>query len=127
MLEVDPRPGVSTGDLIREAVDETRSLLKAEVALARDEFRAEVKEFKVAVAALAAAALLLVLGLAFLLMSLILSIPPHWLSALIAGLILVALAAGAGLLGYSLIPKKPMEKTKERLETDVHMLKERVV
>jgi uncharacterized membrane protein YqjE len=118
---------VSTADLIREVIDESQSLLKTEVALARDEFRREVHELRVAAIAIGAAALLMTLGLAMLLVSLILAIPPHWLSALIAGLILVMMAAGAGLLGYSSLPKKPMEQTKERLETDVHMLKERVV
>jgi hypothetical protein len=48
------------------------------------------------------------------------------MAALIAGLILLGMAAAAGLVAYHFLPRKPMERTKERLETDVHMLKERI-
>ena len=64
----DPRPEATATELVREALEETRQLVKLEVELAKDEVRAELVEAKKAaimfgvatIAALIAATMLFV-------------------------------------------------------------------
>lgn len=111
-----------TTDLLREAVDEARTLVRLEVALARDELRSELKAAKGAAIAGGVAIVAAVLSLATLIALVVVALGP------IGGLILfgalVAVAAIAGLTAYRLAPKKPLEATRKRLEGDVDKLKE---
>jgi uncharacterized membrane protein YqjE len=120
----DPRPGMSAGDLIREAIDESRALLQTEVALARDEVRDELRHARTAAVAFGTAALLLTLALALLLTSLVLALVPHALWALVIGLVFLCAGSGLGLFAYRQVPRRPMEQTRARLETDAQVLKE---
>jgi uncharacterized membrane protein YqjE len=122
----DPRPDLSTVDLVREAFDELRSLLRTEVALARDELRREVERAKTAAISLAVAALLGALALGTLLVAFAVYIFPSALPALIVALALFIAAAVAAAVGLSTRPRDPLHETRERLRTDVQLLKERV-
>lgn len=122
----DLRAGLSTADLMREAIDELRSLLRAEVALARDELRREVERAKAAALSMAVAALLGVLALGALFIAFAIYIFPSALPALIVGLALLIGAAVAAAVGVTLRPRDPLHETRDRLRTDVQVLKERI-
>lgn len=124
--ETDPRPEASTIDLVKEAMDESQELLKAEIALARHEALREILELKHVAMAFGAAAVIAILGLALLLVAVVLAITPHAYGAAIAGGILLLGAGAVGLYGYRAIPKKPVAQTQENLKADVRMLKERL-
>lgn len=49
-----------------------------------------------------------------------------WLAALVIGVILVAAAVTVGALGYRALPRRPAPLTRERLESDVKQLRERM-
>ena len=123
---IDPRPDAPTSQLLREAVDETKELVKLEVELAKTEVREEIAQAKTAAIAAGASVALAILGVAMLLVALALAIFPGPWPAFVIGLVLLAVAAGSALAGYKLVPKKPMDRTKNRVEADVKILKERI-
>lgn len=127
MAHVEPRPEASTAELVKEAILEAKELMQTEVELAKDEVRRELVAVKSSAIALGAAAAAAILGLAMLLVAIALAIFPGPLPALFIGLGLLVVAAIAGWFGYAHLPKKPLEKTRGRLETDVRILKERIV
>jgi VIT1/CCC1 family predicted Fe2+/Mn2+ transporter len=124
MTNTDPRPGVATTDLVRTAIDDTRTLVRAEVALARDEIRREIREAKASGIALGSAAVLAIVALALLLTALALVIHLGALSVFIVGLVLLATAAIAGWVGYRALPRQPMDETRHRVARDVTALTE---
>jgi hypothetical protein len=126
MPATDPNPETSTVTLIKDAVDEAKALFKTEIALARDEAKKQIAEVKVAGIAMSSAAVAALLGLAMLLVALVLTIAPHPVTALVAGITLLVGAGLAGLVGYLKLPKKPLEQTQERLEINAQVLKETV-
>ena len=119
----DERP---LAELMKEALDETRELVKLEVALAREEVRKETREAKAAGIGIGAAAALAISGFTMLLVSVALAFSATWLPALLVGAIVLAAAGIAGLLGYGAVPRKPLDETRRRLTTDVNMVKERL-
>jgi len=121
-----PSPDASAGELLRGAMVEARQLLYLEVSLAKDEMRREVVAAKSAGIALGAGAVAAVVALSLLFVSLALAIFPGPLPALILGLILMVSATLAGVAGVKLLPKKPFDGTRRRLESDVEAVKERV-
>ena len=126
VMETDPRPEVSTVALIKEAIEESQALLKAEVALARHEAWREVVGFKRFAITAAAGAVIAILGLALLLVAAVLAIAPQAYVAAIFGGALLVIAGGTLGLGYSFLPKKPVPQTQENLKEDVRLLKERL-
>src|SRR5262249_13042181 len=119
--EVEP-----TAELVREALDETRELVRLEVALAREELTAEISRAKAAIAFLASAGALVVSGVTLMLAAIALAFTKAWLVALVLGAILVVLAAAIGLGGWKSIPRKLLGETRERIESDLKQLKERI-
>jgi len=125
-MERDPRPAVPTAELIREALDETRQLVRVELALAKDELRTEVREAKESLIAFAVGGVLAIAALAVLLVALATAISSSAWSPFAVGMIALGLAVGAGVLGWQLLPTKPLEKTRKRLQLDARMLQERM-
>jgi len=125
-METDPRPEVSTVDLIKEAFEESQALLKAEVALARHEALKEVVALKRFAIAAAIGAVIAILGLAMLLFAAVLAIGSQAYVAAIVGGALLVIAGGTVGIGYSLLPKKPVPQTQENIKEDVRLLKERL-
>lgn len=121
----DPNPDVSTADLVKEAIDEARELMKLEVSLARDEVKKEVSGLKTAAVLLGSAAGIALVGLALVLVAAGLFIYPGPVAVLVIGAVLLVAAGVAGLVGYKAVPRTPLADTRRRLETDVKMLKER--
>jgi hypothetical protein len=115
-----------TGRLIREAIDEAGTLARLEVALAREEIRTELAHMRDGAVALAVAASSGLAGIVILLVSLALAFTHAWLVALVIGAGLVAVAVGAGVYGWRAFPKRPLNGTRERLESDLKQFRERV-
>ncbi len=114
----------STADLVREAVDEAKQLVRIEVELAKDEARKEVKSIEGAAAAFGVGAAALIDCLALLGVAIVLAVGGTAVAALIvAACFFVLSGIGAG-VGYALIPKKPLEKTRERAATNLRQLEE---
>ncbi|WP_437811665.1 phage holin family protein [Sorangium sp. So ce1078] len=127
MRQLDPRPESSTADLVKEAIVEARELIEVEVALARDEINQEISRAKTSGVALGAAAAAALLGLALVLVAIALAISPAPLPALLMGLALIVLAVVVGVVGYGRAPRRPLERTRGRLGSDVRLVRERVV
>lgn len=121
-MTMEAKPGDAVPDLIRSALLEAKDLVRLEVELAKNEAREELSQAKVAAVAFGAAFMSATIGLTMLFVAL--AVGPRSLPALVIGALLVAASAIAAGLGYQRLPKKPLQKTFRRLETDTHLLKE---
>jgi hypothetical protein len=115
-----------TADLVREALDESRELVRLEVALAREELKSELSRARESAVALGTAAGLGLSGFAVLLVAIALAFPIPWLAAVILGAILLAVCGALAFAGYKALPRSPFGGTKERLESDLKKLRERI-
>jgi hypothetical protein len=116
---------MSTGQLVRHALEEARLLAKAEVLHAKQELRDELQAAKAAGILIGAGAALALCGLSVLLVALALALPlPAALSALLVGVLVLGGAAAAVLFGLKSLPKRPLEKTQERMKRDLAIAKE---
>lgn len=122
----EARAEASTTDLLRELVDETRQLARAEIALARDELRREIQAARRGAIALGVTAVLALQGLALLLVALATACPHPVLAAALLGGGLLVFAGIALLYGYRQLPLRPLSDVRERLKTDVQVLKDQV-
>ena len=116
----------TTAELAREALGELRELVTLEVALAREEVKAEIAQLKTAAITLGIAAALAMAALSLLLVTVAAAISPMWFAALVIGATLVAAAVTVGTLGYRSLPRRPAPLTRERLESDLERLRERM-
>jgi uncharacterized membrane protein YqjE len=121
-----PQEREATAELFREAIDETRELVRLEVALAKEELRSELARAKLGGIALGAGASAALSGVTMCFVAIAMAFTMEWLAALIIGGILLVLAAALALGGYKTLPKQPLEETKDRIETDLKQLRERV-
>lgn len=117
---------VPVTDLVKTALADTRELVKLEVELARDEMKKEVKAAGHAAIGFGVGVALGLVGLSVLAVALVLALGGSALTALIVGLCFLAAAGVAGALGYSALPKKPMEETRARVQDDMQHLKENI-
>ena len=116
----------STADLVREAMDEAKELVKLEVELAKEEVREELKQVQRAAIGFGIAAATGIIVLSLLSVALVLALGGTALAALaVAGGFLVVSVVAAW-LGYGMLPKSPLEKTRHRLQNDVNQLKEHI-
>lgn len=123
-----PEADLSTADLIRHAVNEAKLLARAEVTHAKMELKQELHAARNAGIALGAALVLALTGVALLFVALALALPiGEGLAALLVGVVLLGIAAIAGLAGAKKLPKQPMYRTRDRLLSDVTLTKERFV
>jgi hypothetical protein len=122
-----PSAEKATGDLIREAIEETRQLVELEVALAREEVRGEIVQAKLGGIVMGAAAGAGLCGFTVCLVGAALTFSDPALAALAMGGSLLSLAVVGGFAGWKALPKRPLNETRARLESDLKQLKERVV
>ena len=116
----------STADLVREALDEAKELVRIEIEIAKNEVEKEIAQAKKAAVGFGVALAAGVLVLCLLAVALVLALGGTALAALgVAGGLLV-IGGIAGFAGYSLLPKKPLETTRHRLKSDVTQLKEHI-
>jgi hypothetical protein len=124
-LDSERLRAMSTADLFRHALEETRLLARAEVLHARQEVRDELRSVKTAGIALGATAVLALCGIALMLVAAALAIPlQEPISALIVGGACLLAALGGGLFALRKVPKKLLKETQGRVRQDVAMVRE---
>ena len=119
----------SLGELVKRLADETGTLVRQEIELAKAEMREKGQKVGVGVGFLGAAALVGLLALGSLTAFLILALDgviPNWLAALIVGLVYAAIAAYLAVQGRKKLreagPPVP-EQTKATIEEDLEWAK----
>jgi putative superfamily III holin-X len=123
---LEPAAQLSTSELVRQALDESRELVRLEMRLAREELRDDVRKLKWAGILVALAGAMFIVALAMFDLAVVLALGGTANIALIIAFIVLGEVAVLALVGYRLLPKVPMERTRARLATDVHALKEQV-
>jgi uncharacterized membrane protein YqjE len=116
----------STADLVREAMDEAKELVRLEVELAKEEVKEELKQVQHAAIGFAVAAAAAVVVLCLLSVALVLALGGTAVAALLVAAGFVVLGGAAAWIGYGMLPRSPLEKTRNRLQNDVNQLKEHI-
>jgi uncharacterized membrane protein YqjE len=116
----------STVDLVKEAMDEAKELVRLEVALAKEEVKEELQHVKHAAIGFGIAAAASVLVLCLLAVALVLALGGTPVAALAVAGGMLLIGALAAWVAYGMLPKKPLEKTRHRLESDMNQLKEHI-
>lgn len=122
----DPLEEAPTADLVKEALADAKELVKLEVALAKNEVREEVKQLEYSAIAFGVGVVCALLFLSMLAVAVVIALGGTALAAIGVGLALLVIGGIAAYVGYAKLPKKPLDKTRRRLETDVHQLKEHI-
>ena len=117
----------STSDLVREAMHGARELVRLEVELAKEEVKDELKQIQRAAITFGIAAGASLVTLCLLAVALVLALGGTALVALLAAAGFLAVAGVAGIVGRGMLPKAPLEKTRNRLQDDMDQLKEHIV
>jgi hypothetical protein len=115
-----------TGQLIRETFEQVVSLAKLEVGLAREDITREIARARASSIALGLAGGVAVAGVTLLLVALALAFDSASLVALTIGAVLVAAAVAMGAYGWRGFPAPPMNQTKDRVQSDLKQIRERV-
>jgi len=116
----------STADLVREALDEAKELVKIEVELAKGEIEKELRQAKRAAIGFGIAAGAAIVALSVFAVAIVLALGATPVAALLVGGMLSVVAGVAGFVAYVTLPRKPLERTRHRLKTDMNQLKEHI-
>ena len=116
----------STAELVKEAMDEARELVRLEVALAKEEVKEELKQVQHAATSMGIALACSLVVLCLLAVALVLALGGTAVVALLVALAFLVIGVVAAFLGYGMLPKRPMVKTRHRFENDVNQLKEHI-
>ena len=124
--EFVPPSSAPTQELLREALEQTRELVRIEFALARDEIEEDLERAKrggiwAGIGVVFASAML-----AALVLSLVLALGGTAAIALAIAGGLAVLAAAAGAMAFQVFPRAPLQRTRTRLGTELNQLKEKV-
>lgn len=124
-LERSQLETLSTAELVRLALSETRLLVKAELLHAKKELREEVMAARVSGILLGVGFTLALCGLAALFVAIGLALPlSAWLGVLLVGVAMLLIAGGLAFAGIKRLPKKPLPHTQERLKLGFDMARE---
>lgn len=116
---------MSTVDLIRHAMTEMKLLVRAEVVHARTELKSELREARNAGILIGMALCLAPAGLAIALLAVVFALPfEQWVSTLVLGVLVLALAGLLGLLAVKRLPRRPLARTRDRLKLDWMLTRE---
>jgi hypothetical protein len=119
------RDDTPTTELVREALEGAKELLRLETALAKREAREEARAARGSTIALGAAGALALLGVEALLVAMSFAIR-DWRVDLVIGASSLVVSGVVAAVALRRMPKKPLVETRKRLESDVRELKERV-
>ncbi|HEY8077884.1 MAG TPA: phage holin family protein [Labilithrix sp.] len=122
----DALEAMPTSELVKGVVAETRALVKLEIELAKEEVTLELKKAERAAIAAAIGLLTTILLLAMLSVAIVLAFGGTAIAALIVAACFFVLSGVAGIYAYGAAPKKPLERTRRRLEADMNQLKEHI-
>jgi uncharacterized membrane protein YqjE len=115
-----------TSTLLRQTIDETKELVRLEIALAREELQGDLRRLKTAAVLAAVAIVLALLTLGTLMVALVLSLGGTALSAVAVSVVLAVVCAATALAAYKNVPRVPLERTRARLASDVRQIGEHV-
>jgi peptidoglycan/LPS O-acetylase OafA/YrhL len=115
---------MATTELVHHALDELKLLVRAEVLHAKQELHQELARTKLVAILLGAGVGVALCGLSVLFVALAvgLPLPEDWAMLIVGVALLVAAVVCAG-LGYRKLPRKPMSKTRKRIQEDVAMVR----
>jgi len=119
----------SAAELVKQLTEQTKTLVKQEMRLAQAELQEKGKKFGIGAGMFGAGGLVAFFGAAALIAALVLALSTAlapWLSALIVGVLLLAVAGAAALMGKKQIEQAtpPMpEQTVETVKEDVEHVK----
>jgi uncharacterized membrane protein YqjE len=111
---------------MREALEESKELVRVELMLMQDELREDVARFKTAGILCGAALVFGFLTLSTLVVALVLALGGDGGVALGIACALAAVCLALGAIAVKLFPGAPLEKTRARLQHDVRHIKEHV-
>jgi hypothetical protein len=120
----DALEAMPTSELVREVASEMRALVKLEIELAREEVTLELAKARRAGIAAAVGVVTTILVLAMLGVALVLALGGTAIAALVVAGGFLVVSGGAGAYAYVAAPRKPLERTRRRLEADMNQLKE---
>lgn len=115
-----------TSTLLRQTIDETKELLRLELALAREELQGDLRRLKAAAILGAVAIVLALLTLGTLILALVLALGGTALSAVAVAVVLAALCTALALAAYKNVPRVPLERTRARLASEVRQIEEHI-
>lgn len=118
---------LSTPELVRQTMEETKELVRIEVSLARDELRNDVLQLKTVAIVGGAALVVALLTLSTLVLAIVLALGGTAVVALIASAVLAVASGVMAAIAYKQFPKVPLERTRARFKSDINQLKEHVV
>jgi len=116
----------STSDLVREALGEARELVRIEVALAKAEVKHEIRDAEGAAIGFGVAGLLGLVALTLFAVAIVLAFGGTAVAALVVGACFVLAAGIASLVGFALVPEKPLAHTLEEARRDVEEVERHV-
>jgi uncharacterized membrane protein YqjE len=122
----DPLEEAPTADLVKETFADAKELVRLEVELAKNEVKEEVKQLEHSAIAFGVSLVAALLFLSMMAVAIVLALGGTPLAAIGVGIAFAVIAGITGYLGYAKLPKNPLDKTRRRLASDVHQLKEHV-
>jgi hypothetical protein len=118
-----------TQELFNRLLQQSKDLVRAEVALARAELKDDVKHEVRMVGGFSVAALCALCTLNLLLVACVFALSlvmPGWGAALIVAAAVLLIGTGAGIAGWALRVKEPLHRTLKTLKEDVQWAKKRI-
>ena len=125
-LEAERLAELHTPELLRQALDQSRELVRLELELAQRELREDARKLKWAGLLLVMAGAMFIVALAMFHVAVVFALGATASAALIVAVIVLTEVAVLGFFGYRQLPKVPLERTRARLSTDVRALKEQI-
>ena len=122
---LEPRSDPGTAELVKQALDDARTLIKTELSLARSEATREARGLKLSMMAFGITGVLGTLGIALVLVAFAIGTFPNIWPSLIVGIVLCLAALIGAMMGRVAMPKRPFEETRSRLAADVDAFRER--
>src|SRR5437868_4665736 len=104
----------STADLVREAMDEVRELVRLEIELGKEEVKLDLKQAQHAAIGLGIGAGASFIVLCLLAVAIVLAFGGTAVAALLVAAAFLVIGGIAAGIGYSMLPKSPLEKTRLR-------------
>ena len=123
-MTTDASPDASTGDLVNEALNEARDLVRIEIKLAKDEMKKQLREAEGAALFFGAAGLFALVCLNLLAVAIVCAFGATAVAAILTAACFLVVSGFAALVGYWFLPKKALPKATEEAKQDVQQLKE---
>jgi hypothetical protein len=120
----EPSDDAPTGELIKQAIEDARELVRIEVGLVKAEAKSELKAASHAAIAAGVALVALFFCLSTAVLALVLALGAKVAIALVVAGIFLFVACVAALAAWRLLPVKAFDDTRRRIEGEIRELKE---